>query len=168
MGSLFSFLFRRGPAFVDQAFVEVAQMFTEDEKRPTYGREWLDRQQLNYSLLSLKHVDAYLTRVHADPPSDDEKFFVVLRGGAYVGEVIRRSLPEFHWVEFEEGARYSDPLASMGLSWGTAVVLYNKKKDLMFPLGKVAKFIVNGPEDSVFTFADLLIRQMRGTLRLAK
>lgn len=164
MRSLFAFLFRRGPAFVDEAFAELAQMLTEDERQPTYGREWLDRQQLNYSLLSLKHVDTYLARVHAAPPSDQEKFRIVLRGGAYVGEVMRRSLPEFHWVEFNEGARHSDALASMGPGWGTAAVLWNAKKDLMFPLGKVGKFIENGQQDSVFSFADLLIRQMRGML----
>lgn len=165
MRSLFTSLFRRGPAFVDPAFAELAQMLTEDERQPTYGREWLDRRQLDYSLLSLKHVDDYLARVHAAPPSDEEKFRVVLRCGAYVGEVMRRSMPQFHWVEYDEGARYSEPLASMELGWGTAVVLWSSSKDMAFPLGKVGKFIQNGREDSVYSFADILIRQTRGLLK---
>lgn len=51
-------------------------------------------EQLNYSLESLKAVDAYLNKVRSNKINEDEKTSVIARCGAYCGEVIKRNSKE--------------------------------------------------------------------------
>jgi hypothetical protein len=57
--------------------------------------EQLDRDHLDYSVASLKAVDAYLKYLqeHRSEHLGREWANVVVWGGAYVGEVIRRNAP---------------------------------------------------------------------------
>src|SRR5262245_50787584 len=102
---MFSF-FKRKSEFRDQAFEELARMLTEELGDPPYRRELLDPQKLDFSLASLEHVDDYLDVVHQDQPGEEDLLRVVLRCGAYVGEVIRRLSPRgYHWLDYEGAAR---------------------------------------------------------------
>jgi hypothetical protein len=117
------------------------------------------REKTGFSLESLKHVDAYLEVLHGKPPQgEDEIVRVVLRCGAYVGEVIRKNSPDkMHWVAFKEAARYSAFAKGLGHSAGTAGILWRDPENMCFPLAKVCKFLENGSEDSVYSFARVIL-----------
>jgi hypothetical protein len=151
--------FRRGPAFADDAFAGLSLMLTGDAENKTHRCELLPAESLDYSLESLKHVDAYLGALHRTPPPEPEVLQVVLRTGAYLGEVIRRQRPGlFHWVLYEEAARHSPLLRDVPESIATAGILWKDAESMAFPLGKVCKYLENGPEDSVYTFGYVFVR----------
>lgn len=139
-------------------------MLSQDVGNPTYKRELLDPGRLDFSIASLERVDAYLDALHTEPPKDqDDLMRVVLRCGAYVGEVIRRNSPtEMHWIAFEEAAKHSAFVQSLGHSLGTAGTLWTNAENMCFPLAKVLKFIENGPEDSVYSFARVMLERSFG------
>jgi hypothetical protein len=151
-------IFRRRPRFVDQEFSDLSLMLTQDDENPTYKRDLLRRDALDFSLESLKHLDKYLEVLHHSPPQDNDFLRVALRCGAYVGEVIRKQSPRtYHWVTHEEAAKYSKFIADSERSIATAGILWENNESLSFPLGKVCKFLENGNEDSVYFFAKVLL-----------
>ena len=151
-------LFRRGPSFVDREFEDLSLMLTRDEDNPTPRRSLLDPAKLDFSLESLRHLDSYLEAMHRDPPTGNDFLRVVLRSGAYVGEVMRRSSPgTYHWVSQREAAKYSKLAAGLEQSVAAAGILWKNSESMAFPLGKVCKFIENGDEDSVYFFAKVLL-----------
>jgi len=134
-------------------------MLCHDLENPTYLSELLDPGQLDFSVASLKHLDEYLDALHASPPKHQDQFArVVRRCGAYVGEVIRKNSPkEMHWVSFKEAARRSPYAKEFGYSAATAGILWGDPKNMCFPLAKICKFIENGREDSVYSFARVIV-----------
>lgn len=156
---MFSF-FRRKPRHLDATFDDLARMLTDDDENPTPRRQLLSKEKLDFSLDSLRHMDEYLGALHAAMPPEQDLLRVVLRCGAYVGEVIRRhSAIQYHWVDFEEAARHSRLVKEMGMSLGTAGILMASQDTMWFPLGKVCKYLENGDEDSVFFFAKTILEQ---------
>jgi len=150
--------FGKSPKHVDQQFSDLSTMLCHDRENPTYKRELLDPEKLDFSIDSLKHLDAYLDALHAAPPQGDDFVRVVLRCGAYVGEVIRKNSPnELHWVTFKEAAKSSTYAKGLGFSVATAGILWRNPGNMCFPLAKVCKFIENGREDSVYTFARVIL-----------
>ena len=146
--------FRRTPQFMDEAFVDLANMLSAEDENPVPQRESLDAERLDYSLASLRHVDEYLVRMHEAKPDGEDAMRVVLRVGAYVGEVVRRLRPgHFRWVTHQEAARHSKLLKGWEMSLATAGILWSNAETMAFPLAKVCKFIENGSEDSVYAFA---------------
>ena len=148
-------IFKRGPKFQDDALRDLSQMFYDHPNDPTPGVELLDRSRLDYTLESLKHVDEYLDAIRRRTLDDREFFVTVLRSGAYVGEVIRRTSTtrQFHWVDYDTAVRYSDVAASFGgPSSALAAILWEHSESMSFPLGKVAKFLDTGPEESTYLF----------------
>src|SRR5580700_8242499 len=113
----------------NQALSELSQLFFNYPEKPTFGHQFLDPKQLDFSVDSLKHVDDYLEAVRKAKGIDSNLNVVVLRTGAYVGEVIRRNSPQKHWswLDFE-----------------TAESVNPKR-------------IANGSEDSVFFYAKVLL-----------
>jgi len=160
---VFSF-FKRKPKNQDVAFQDLAQMLHLQEEGPTYKRGLLDSEKLDYSVESLGHIDKYLTVVHADQVADqDELMRVVLRVGAYVGEVIRRNAQtEYHWLDYEVASKQCQVVKEMGMSIGTAAVLWGSADRTCFPLAKVCKFLDNGEQDSVRFLAQVVIAQDSG------
>lgn len=154
---MFSF-FKRTPVFHDKAFEELAEMLWLDDEEPTYKREFLDPSRLDFSLRSLAHIDDYLDVVHTDEVEGEAMMRVVLRAGAYVGEVVRRhSKTEYHWVDHEQAARESRMVKDAGMHLGTMGVLRASPDTMCFPLAKVCKFLDAGREDSVAFFAKVVI-----------
>ena len=156
---MFSF-FKRKPIFSDQAYLEVADMLTSEENKPTYRRDLLNRDSLDYSLESLKQIDSYLEAIRQDEIVKDDMIRLALRSGAYVGEVIKRlSKVEYHWLEFEEAKKQSKIVKMNGMSLSTAVVLWAHPETLIFPVAKICKYIEFGSEDSVFALANFIINE---------
>src|SRR5580700_10141972 len=92
--------------YLDDMFSQFAEAFlgnmTGEGDIPF--RNKIDTSNLDYSLNSLHLVDRYLKFVYKHPTySDLEHQNMVVWGGAYVGEVIRRNaVREYHWVHYDE------------------------------------------------------------------
>ncbi len=95
--------------FVDDIFEEFACAFIGRVKGAgeIAEKRKLNRKRLDFSVDSLHVVDDYLLVLHErhDQGKLDAKGdqLAVLRGGAYLGEVIRRNSDEqWHWVDYDE------------------------------------------------------------------
>lgn len=151
--------FKKKPQFIDQAYADLAIMLVEDEGNPTYKREIIDPVKLNFSIESLHHLDECLEVIHQNPPEGHDFLRLVLRYGAYVGEVIKRnSKKELHWIECKEAAKFSKMASEFEDSISTSGILWQDEETMCFPLGKVCKFIENGNEDSVHLFAKVILK----------
>jgi len=158
-------LFNSKPKIHDQALSELSQMFSMDlAEDSTPGRELLDASRLDYSVESLGLVDDYLDEMRKRKLEDQDYMKVVLRCGAYVGEVIRRNVPEkeYHWLDYKGAVKVSNMVKDFGESLGTAAVLWDGATGLTFPLGKIMKFLENGREDSVKFLAQVVIEKATG------
>ena len=148
------------PIDTNQALLDLSHMFYED--KDTLGQDTLNPSELDFSVESLKEVNAYLDTVRANKEIESSWNRVVLRTGAYVGEVIRKNDPKanWQWLDFES-AKAQEPefFESLGMSISSAAVLYSKDKGFAFPLAKVEKFLINGPEDDVHFFALYITRE---------
>ena len=143
------------PEYQDQALSDLAQMFFAFEADPTLGVELLDPSKLDFGMDSLRLVDDYLEAVAARDRSDRETQLIVLRSGAYVGEVIRRnsSARVYHWLDYDAAVRVDPKVGSFGgKSLGLMAVLWSSS-GFTFPLTKVTKFLQNGREDSTHFYA---------------
>jgi len=151
--------FRRSPAYVNREFSDLSRMLLQDRENPTYRHELLNEKELDFSVESLKHIDGYLEALHSAPPQEEDIVRVVLRCGAYVGEVIRRnSHNRWNWIAFAEAAKYSAFAKGLGHSVGTAGILWRDSENMCFPLAKVCKFLENGSEDSVYYFVRVFLK----------
>ncbi len=148
------------PKFIDKEYSELSLMLIQDDENPVYMREIIDPVKLDYSLDSLKHIDECLEIIRNNPPDGNEFLRLVLRYGAYVGEVIKRnSKKKHHWVEHEEAAKFSKIVKGFAESISTAGILWRDNEVMCFPLGKVCKFIENGSEDSVYFFSKVILNK---------
>lgn len=152
-------LFRKkGPKFADEEFSDLSLMLTQDDQNPTYKRELFKPEKLDFSLESLRHIDEYLEHIHKHPPEGNDFLRLVLRCGAYVGEVMRKhSNKPLHWVSYQEAAKHSESARKLEYTVASAGILFHEPESMSFPLGKVCKFIENGNEDSVYFFAKVLL-----------
>ncbi len=153
-------LFSRKPKLHDQALGELSQMFSMDlAEESTPGLELLDTSKLDYSVESLGLVDDYLDQMRRRKLEDEGYMRVVLRTGAYVGEVVRRNVQarEYHWLDYKGAVSISKMVKDFGQSLGTSAVLWDGATGLSFPVGKIMKFLENGREDSVKFFAQVTI-----------
>jgi hypothetical protein len=160
-------LFSRKPATQDDALVELAVMFKSPEliaDNPTPGIELLDTSRLDFSVESLGLVDDYLDKMRKQKLDDEATFKLILRCGAYVGEVILRNShgKTYHWLEYAEALKVSKLIEQFGESVGTIAILWDSQTGLTFPLGKVMKFLENGREDSVQFFAKAMLEKSGG------
>ena len=91
----------------------------------------------------------------------DDYYKLVLRCGAYIGEVILRSAEEttFHWLDYKSALKINKNFADFGECLGSAAALWDSDTSLWFPLSKVQKFLDNGREDSVRFFAEVVIEK---------
>jgi hypothetical protein len=150
-----------GPKDQTPALVDLSQMFYEEHT--TFGRQHLDQRRLDFSVESLKHVNDYLEaiRKHKDVEKQGvTRAVVVLRAGAYVGEVIRKndSKVQRRWIDYEDAKKVEPKLIeSLGKTIATAAMLYDGNKGFVFPLAKVEKYLIHGAEDDVQFFARAII-----------
>src|SRR5262249_41523213 len=123
------------------------------------GQELIDATRLDYSIDSLKHVDAYLAVMRERELTERDGAVVVMRVGAYVGEVIRRaSTTTYHWLDYEEAVKIDKRIGAMGgKSVSLVAILWDGGGGFLFPLAKVVKFVQNGREDSTEFFARAIV-----------
>jgi len=155
---MFSWLSKK-PEYLDIQFQDLSLMLTQDTENPTYRLNNLEPEKLDFSLESLKHIDDYLESISDKPPEENDYLRVVLRVGAYVGEVMRKQKANYHWVSHEEASKLSDLVAEWEPSIATAGILWAGKDSFSFPLGKVCKYLENGREDSLYFFAKVLLEK---------
>ncbi|CDX39474.1 conserved exported hypothetical protein [Mesorhizobium sp. ORS 3359] len=129
----------------------------------------LDGSKLDYSLDSLKQIDAALQKLHDELPDgtngkdltavgDKQLQFVTLSLGSYVGEVLRRNLRQgARWEEFEALSENEKQLFGNEKDLGNAYFI-RWADGVVFPLSKVLKFIQNGDEDSVYFYAKVVLK----------
>jgi hypothetical protein len=145
--------------FQDEAFADLARMLCGDDDAPTPWRDLIDPGALDYSLDSLRRIDDYLDLIRQVPLNQQDQVRVVLRCGAYVGEVIRRnSGAGFRWVDYKSAARDAKYVRRAGEYLGTMGVLRVDANTMCFPLAKVCKFLESGREESLEHFARVILK----------
>ena len=161
-------LFSRKPELQDQALSELGQMFASPElvaDDPTPGSELLDASRLDFTVESLGFVDDYLDQMRQRQLVEGGEDYckLVLRCGAYVGEVILRNAQgkTYHWLDYKGALKINKNIADFGESLGSAAILWDNATGLTFPLAKVQKFLDNGREDSVQFFAEVVIAKSK-------
>jgi hypothetical protein len=126
-------------------------------------KDSLDISKLDYSLESLKHVDLYLDQVRKKRKNlTDEQFTkVVVRSGAYCGEVVRKlSKSNFYWINYDSAVLANPKLKSwLEKSVYTFYILFAEPSNFSFPMAKVGKYIDNGPQDSLYYLAVMILSQ---------
>jgi len=60
----------------------------------------LNRDQLDYSISSLKRVDEYLKKVRKKKLNNYQIALIVLRCGAYCGEIIKNNTYGLEWITY--------------------------------------------------------------------
>ena len=152
----------------DEALLDLSEMFFQDVDRPTFGIAFLDPTRLDYSIESLLQVNRYLDAVRSAPRIRDHWNVVVLRCGAYLGEVIRRhcECEAYHWVDFNNARKLDDRLfATYGHRIATSAVLYSPTAGFCFPLAKVEKNLKDGSAEDLPFFVEVLVSRHRTSNR---
>ncbi len=142
---------------------QLAELLVQDQiVCEMYLYKELDSKSLNYSVESLHIVDTYLSAVHKIPPEEDDLVRVILRVGAYVGEVIRRNASiDLNWLDFDEATQVSSLVSQLGKQASTLAVLWAEPNSITFPLGKVQKFIEAGAEEGTHFFAKTILDKFK-------
>ena len=139
----------------------LAHLFYDDQETPTLGYQNLDAKKLDFSIDSLSHVNDYLEKVRKDKNVQANWSAVVLRAGAYVGEVVRLNdkKTSWIWIDYNDAIKIDPVIQTYGKSIATAAVLYDGKKGFLFPLAKAEKYLINGKEENVQFFAQVVLAQ---------
>ena len=119
---------------------------------------FLQRDKLDYTLESLKFIDEWLDVLYRNESELDDRewHLAVLRGGSYIGQVIRRNSPlKYGWVDYDDYVPSRPDLQKMipERSTNTCALLVNERGSMTLPLNKVARFISEGPENNVAFYA---------------
>jgi hypothetical protein len=111
---------------------------------------------LDFSLASLHLVEKYLESAKKMFSDHENRTRIVLRAGAYLGQVIRRnSKVAYDWYDFQQAIKLSKDIQQFGECLETRAVLISKENAVLFPLNKVVKFAENGSADSIHYFASV-------------
>ena len=157
-------------AEIDDIFHEFAAAFAGafDDAKPICFPSKLNREALDLSLGSLKHVDEYLAYLHdrKDTLDPGEWNSTVLYGGAYVGEVIRHETDNhYRWIDYDDFIPQHPDLQALipERSTPTCAFIIDDHEKMSMPLNKIARYIDEGEENSVHFFAHCDIQHAKGT-----
>ncbi len=161
---MFDFLKRKNKyPDLNKTVEAIAQFLIDDSGSdlPTPLKEFIDSAKLDYSLESLKHVDSYLDQVRNQKKNlnRDQLTKVIARAGAYCGEVVRKnSKKNFYWINYDTAVNIP-PKGKFLVekSVYTFYILFIEPEGFSFPLAKVGKYLDNGPEDSLWGFASMVL-----------
>lgn len=150
----------------NDAFNGLAHSFIHDSEKPILGSQHLISNKLDFSMNSLDHVNDYLDIIRKDSAIEENWNVVVLRAGAYVGEVIKSNdrKNSWIWIDADQAAKINPKFEVFGKSIGNVALLYDRKEGCIFPLAKVEKFLTNGREDDVQFFAQVILSHPMGNL----
>jgi hypothetical protein len=154
--------------YVNDIFVEFSGSFAGQVpvRDEIVLSERLKRNQLDYSLESLKLVDEYLLCLYENRPNElgDAWGRTILWAGAYVGEVIRRNAPrQYDWTDFDEFVKqYPNTKQILGdkRELGATAILAFANGGFTLPINKALKFVYSGPEESTWFYASCEFRQL--------
>ena len=143
-------------SLLDEQMTEVADFFTGRIVGDTdvLAAGALPRERLDFSLESLKAVDEWLTRLHADgvDPNSQAAAETIIWTGAYVGEVIRRNSTRVYcWMHYEDymATQATAVRSSIPYTFGTQFVLAAEGSVMTLPINKVGRWLDEGPENNL-------------------
>lgn len=135
-------------------------MVANDTGKALFGFRYLDPKRLDYSIDSLRHVNEFLDQIRRDQGIEEAWPDVVVRVGAYLGEVIRRNSTKHAWCWIDyDAAHFLDPTAVevFGKVIGTTAVLYSGAREFALPLEQVARYLRNGYREDLVRFAQTIL-----------
>ena len=107
----------------------------------------VDGTILDYSPNSLQSIDKIVLGLRRDGTKPEEVKGILFILGAYVGEVIVRNI---------KGSQWSLPPKEVQAAGLTAMGINTKAGLFWNPIGKVHKLLINGEEDSVVHFYNVV------------
>jgi hypothetical protein len=144
---------------LDEQMTELADLFAGRLAADTdvLAADELDRGKLDFSLESLKVVDAWLAGLHEGgvDPNTEEAAETIIWTGAYVGEVIRRNPKQpYRWQRYEDyiADKPENIRRAIPHTFGTQLVLVNDS-GMTLPINKVCRWLAEGPEHSLHFYA---------------
>lgn len=139
----------------------IAGLLIENECDSIYKENLLNSSRLDYSVDSLEFINEYLDKIRLDSIDSELLNKIYLRCGSYVGEVILENTQnkESDWIYYENACKINPSLEQYGKSLATYALLYYNKS-FYFPINKVIKYINNGREDNLRSFAVVIIDQL--------
>lgn len=151
--------FKKKIKTIDTELNELSQILFLEQEGSLPKQEILISIPNDYSIDSLKLIDHYLEAIREANGLEENYNSLVLRIGAYVGEVIKiNSKKDYHWYDFKTAKKLQPSIKDWGEQIGTAAILHSAETGKMtFPINKVCKFIENGFEDSLFSYAKVMI-----------
>lgn len=161
---MFSKLFKKSYSADEQCYpISTLLMDTELKSEglssDTPLKKYLDDKKLDYSIDSLIAIDAYLDKVRKNRKklSEDEIQKIIIRCGAYAGEVIKRnSKYKFTWMFYQDLIKKDKRLEDFGFSILTHYILtWNNGTGKTFPMAKVEKYISFGKAESLHFYAQV-------------
>ncbi len=143
-----------------EAMRALAHQLVADKGPVVFGARYLDRKKLDYGRDSLRYVDAFLAQIRQSHGMEDAWSDVVIRVGAYVGEVIRRNSIHhaWYWIDFDS-AKILDPTAcaAFGGGVGMAALLFSGNREFALPLVQVERRLRRTGDDDLLSFAETMI-----------
>ena len=148
----------------NRALQDLSVMFYDAPQDPTPDVQILSKEKLDFTIESLSHVEEYLDHIRKHSYKGKQAASLILRSGAYVGEVIRRHAKskQWHWLAYAEAIKLSPDIAKLGKDLGTSAILWDSKSGFAFLVGKVIKYLQNGEEDSVRFYAQVVANDGTG------
>ncbi|WP_066400016.1 hypothetical protein [Neobacillus mesonae] len=144
----------------------IAKLIYQDVSNDSWDKENLTKRNLDFTIESVRYIDMYTKRL-MDTEFGTEilgKHFdnLVLRIGAYVGEVIKSNVKQdFYWYDSDSVQNFSPNLIELHSVTKTQGVLYSKKKDkVILPLSVVSQlFKGNCSYSNLLTYVEETIKQ---------
>ncbi|UYZ21174.1 hypothetical protein [Mesobacillus jeotgali] len=144
----------------------IAKLMYQDVSNDSWDKENLTKRNLDFTIESVRYIDMYTKRLMGTEFGTEllSKHFdvLVLRIGAYVGEVIKSNInQDYYWYKSDSVENYSPNLNELHSVNKTQSVLYSKKKDIVIlPLSKVSKLLKgNCQYSSLLTYVEEMIKQ---------
>lgn len=146
--------------YVDEALGQLAVMLLHYPMDPTPEIHTFLRKEterLDYSVESLPVLQSYVSYMRSRKLSLPKRQAVILRVGAYLGEVIRRHWTggELHWIDYKIANLLRSDLFPSGLEghFDVAAVLYQQPDSYLLPLAKVGRLLTSASEPDLMTWA---------------
>ncbi|NJM46664.1 MAG: hypothetical protein HC860_11340 [Alkalinema sp. RU_4_3] len=148
--------------FQNEKLISIAELFMDDPEEATLGQAMIDRKLYDFSLESLEHLEQFLIGIQGETASEHAWAALVLRCGAYAGEVIRRnSKPDgYNWLDYSDAAQIDSSFVKLGKRLGTFFSLYNPPNTFWFPIARIEKFLNRDSEYGLLAFAEVAIQQV--------
>ncbi|CAH0157662.1 hypothetical protein SRABI96_00875 [Peribacillus sp. Bi96] len=135
----------------------MAKLMYLDVSKDTWDQENLSKRNLDFTIESIRYMDVYTKRLLTTETGKSLLLAhfdtLVIRTGAYIGEVIKSEIKkDYKWYEFDSVFHYSSILDGIPRAIKEETVLYSKKEDIaILPLTEVAQYMT-----AKSTYPDLL------------